>query len=206
MTMQIKTITAIVLLGGKTLFGSTGGASEEVVSCLEDADDLYRLAYVQTTNSPSQLQCRGSILRGVINIVTSPAEIIRAPLIEHDQCVMFAVGNTVARFLNGVMETVSLGCFAPSVYHEDFPEYIWNSKWIANGNAQRRDADHIAFMAAEKAACMGHAKAQHLLGDLYLKVNPQTENNRSNAIKWYERAVSNGDVTAKKALLSVRGF
>lgn len=196
-----------------------------VLECVDDADSLYRLgSALMPTNSVQDQQSQPcnekrhffgyGFVRGVGNIVTSPLEVPRCLLSERESGFLTGIDRTAGRFFNGIMETITFGQVGGGIYDAViWQDWVWDDSW--RPRLERTKDDKVsedstkALMSVpfiEKAANKGHGRAQHLLGIMCLKGIIDGKPDYDKAVKWLERAVFNGDGTAKPDLIRARGF
>ncbi len=78
--------------------------------------------------------------RGVVNCVTCWVEIPRNLIFENVRNPFFGSITglsdgaflAVARAFGGASDVVTFGLTGPGIYGDSFPEYVWQSKWIAD--------------------------------------------------------------------------
>jgi hypothetical protein len=90
----------------------------------------------------SLLDIPGNILRGALNIVTSPAEIVRSCTYEgsidrrwtaYVRGTVYGVGYMVGRMFLGAVDICTLGLTHDHLYDDRyFPEYVWDAPWSAD--------------------------------------------------------------------------
>ena len=81
----------------------------------------------------------GNILRGVLNIVTCPAEIVRNLYFEQSMSrgggwiftgTVYGFGYMIGRCFIGAVDICTLGLTGDNLYSSElFPEYVWDAAW-----------------------------------------------------------------------------
>ena len=91
-----------------------------------------------------------NICRGVINTLTCWIEVPRCFWVESTRNPYYGylTGLSNGSFLGlfrgfaGVTDMVTFGLTGPGIYGEGFPEYVWNSKWIASDSLIEQQKAH----------------------------------------------------------------
>lgn len=184
---------------------------KRIIACIDDSDTLYRIGIACERNknvlNNDQNVATYAItrfFRGVCNVITSPLEIIRSPFVDSQSCIVTGSSNALCRFFNGVIEFSTFGIYESKIYGNEFPEYIWGSRW--KPQVGLNDLALFSRFCIEKSALKGHGEAQSKLGDYIFNESNGNDNKRIEAIKWYERAVRNGATSAETKLRNTTGF
>jgi len=87
--------------------------------------------------------------RGVVNCLTFWVEVprnliyenVRNPLYGSLEGVVDGTFLGVARAFGGATDVLTFGLTGPGVYGDSFPEYVWDSKWIADDALIQQEID-----------------------------------------------------------------
>jgi len=96
--------------------------------------------------------------RGVVNCLTfwveAPRNLIyenvRNPLYGSLQGVIDGSFLSVARAFGGVTDVLTFGLTGSGIYGDSFPEYVWQSKWIADDALVQQEIDREAIKEIKK--------------------------------------------------------
>ena len=136
---------------------------KRIIACIDDSDTLYRIGIACERNknvlNNDQNVATYAItrfFRGVCNVITSPLEIIRSPFVDSQSCIVTGSSNALCRFFNGVIEFSTFGIYESKIYGNEFPEYIWGSRW--KPQVGLNDLALFSRFCIEKSALKGHFK------------------------------------------------
>ena len=112
------------------------------------------------------------------------------------------------------MEMITFGQVGGGIYDGvACQDWVWDANWRPRPEKTQNDKVSengtkalMSVSFVEKAANKGHGRAQHLLGNMCLKGIIDGKPDYDKAVKWLERAVFNGDESAKPDLIRARGF